>query len=321
MKIKTKTIIMLTFCVVTSLLLKTPVNATEGQIVDHIFLFEPPQTVHSYNISLLKNQEYELTCTLYSPGVSVKLILELIGPDGDGDGTADQFLLGMENLDDTMSSARFMFGCAIAGDYVLNIKGFVTEYTNIHLAIYDRRISHEKSSSVLYDIAGYYNTKIRQYWFELEEDIKYTMSISSTNTFPDNESTNEEIKKTFVTVNIYDEQNREFKIIRNTKLENADSINSTSVTFGVSHTGIYCALIEITTNIDTVNILATIIKGDPIGVNPIDDPMDPGTNSTSGTQLYISVPKWTFGIVFAGGMVFVLIAVTIVRERKMKQYR
>ena len=73
------------------------------------------------------------------------------------------------------------------------------------------------------------------------------------------------------------------------------------------------------TTIDTVNLMILLVEKNAVGDGPEDDPVEPPINSTGTTQLTISVPKWTFGVVFAGGMIFVLIAVAISRERSMKQ--
>ncbi len=250
----------------------------------------------------------------------MEVVLTLTGPDGDGNGFDDEFVLGAGPLDAKVSS---LFGCALTGNYTLDIFGNVTENANMHLAIYDRGPS-EKGNPILFDISGYYNTKTREYWVDLHDDTLYTISAGRVNSIPGNDTIAEILfgapPKAFVTVTLYDEENRPFNIIRNVELEHVYGTETASASFGVSFKGEYRISVDVSTeSMPTVNIMLIVEEGDPIGDGPEDDPVNPDTNSTTPLQqLTISVPKWTFGVVFAVGMVFVLIAVAISRERSMK---
>jgi hypothetical protein len=92
-----------------------------------------------------------------------------------------------------------------------------------------------------------------------------------------------------------------------------------SASFGVSLKGEYKLDVYISSeNLPTVNLMFTLNEGNAIGDGPEDDPVKPDTNSTMILQqLTIKVPKWTFGVVFAVGMMFVLIAVAVSREKSM----
>ena len=75
-----------------------PVIASDGQFIDHILLFEPPTTIHSFNLTLEKNQKYDFSIEVYSPGVKIYISLRLTGPDGDGDGFGDEFYIGCDEF-------------------------------------------------------------------------------------------------------------------------------------------------------------------------------------------------------------------------------
>ncbi|MBN2155263.1 MAG: hypothetical protein JW776_04420 [Candidatus Lokiarchaeota archaeon] len=300
------------------------VSASDGQFIDHIFLFEPPITFHSFNLTLEKNQKYEFLCELHSPNVEMDLVLSLRGPDGDGDGFSDHFVLGAGELDSSTLSVTSIFGCSISGNFILTVMGNVTENVNMRIAIYDRGSSYSRNF-IVYDVSGYYDTKMREYWFHLEDDTEYSVVACRTNSIPGNETILEklfgEAQEAFVTVILYDKYNRAYNLIRNVELNNVYGTESTSATFGVSFKAEYRITVDISSTIETVNLMFLLTKGNVIGDGPEEDPVEPPTN-TSGDptpQITLSVPNWTFGVVFAVGMVFVVIAVSISRQRTMKK--
>jgi hypothetical protein len=316
-----------------------PVDASDGQYIDQILLFEPPTTTHSFNLTLEKNQKYEFACQVYTPGVEVDIALRLIGPDGDGDGFEDEFYVGSDRIGPSDGMVSALFGCAISGDYLFSIIGLggyklsagfnpdPTENVNVHLAMYERGSSYS-GNSILMDTSGYYNTKTRTYYADLQDDTEYTIIASRVNSIPGNQTVFNRIfpghigeyLEAFISITMYDEENHDFELIENVKLENVYGLDQATASFGVSLKGEYRFEIDISSTIDTINIMFIIKEGSNIGDGPEDNPTDPDDNSTSISdyRLTITVPKWTFGVVFGVGMIFVLIAVAVSRERNMR---
>ena len=324
MKVKMIVLSIISLLVLTSCTIPfiTLVSSSDGQFVDHVLLFEPIDDSHSFNLLLEKNQKYEFKMELFSPDVELELIIDLYGPDGDGDGFDDLFTLGAGLLDNNEPQVSSVFGCALSGNYKVVLTGRVIENVNLHFAIYDRGECYDKDS-LLYDVSGYYHTKSRQYSMDLMDDTEYTVILSRVNSSPNNGSWIDRpflILHAFVTVQLYDEENRVFNLIRGIHLENVFGTDATTASFGLSFEGEYRLVVEIEGDYDTVNVMCVLKEGGDIGDGPENNPSEPEVNTTlPHQQLTISVPKWTFGVVFGVGMIFVLIAVVVSRERNMRK--
>ncbi len=297
-----------------------PNSSSEKILIDKVYLFTPPQTIHNFSFNFEDEIHYYLFFKVYTPNTEILLTCTLIGPDGDCNDLDDKFIIGNGILlENSSTEAESWFGCALTGLYNLTIEGNCSENVNLHIFIESRGRLEDDQGTIEYHVDGFNGEYIKQrhYTPTLEDDKEYRVKIARVNSIAGSGSFLR------ITVDIFDNISSNehiFHIIRSVSLIQVNTFITES--FGSSYSGNYRMEVEIETNIPTVNLLIILSEIDNIGngsesIDPTQTNFTNNNNFTSNFQ--INVPEWLFPVLLTGGIGMVITVLFLNGGKKIKK--
>ncbi|MHA1820181.1 MAG: hypothetical protein ACTSU2_03155 [Promethearchaeota archaeon] len=282
-----------------------PQASSDGQFIDHIFKFKPPYTNYIFDFNLTKNHLYKFTFVVYTANISIKLFAFMTGPDANEDNNIDNFTLANGKLFDLRSVGTFEFTAAETGNYTLNLTGFVSMNVNLYFKVTDESLVYLKDA-ILLDTAGFKNGKLRQYFFDLDDDKVYEFMVCRGNSFA--------ISGSFasVTYNLYDPEQDIYPLVYESNL--SIPLKYTSQSLGTALKGTYRLDIYIETNVPDVNIVILVREEEIVGDGPEDNPVEiPQNNDTTNSSIiyHFSIPAYVIPVGIAIGVSIILASIYI----------
>ena len=282
----------------------SPNGATDGQFIDRLLTFSPGTTYYSYNFTFEKKHRYDFSLKIYIPNTRLTVKCVLTGPDGDGDTYNDVFNLAQGILTENGTpSGSFSFGASMSGEYILTITGNTTKNLNVHFSAKDGGKCNS-GPAIVYDVAGYYDNKVREYIFDLDDDKQYTIKFARTNSL-DTDGTYAYADINLIRMGPGILVNNTFEIVEYIPLTKVFIENSES--FGTAHKDTYKLEVTVYTNAETVNFLIVLVENSAIGDGPEDNPVIQNENSTQSDINFTSdfkffIQDWAFYVFLGGGV-------------------
>ena len=300
-----------------------PNAATDGQFIDRLLTFSPGITLYTYNFTFEKKHRYNFGLKIYMPNTKLTVECVLTGPDGDGDTYDDVFNLAQGLLtENSTPSGSFSFGASMSGQYVLTITGNTTKNLNVHFSVKDGG-KINSGAAIVYDVAGYYDNKVREYIFDLDDDKQYTIRFARVNSL-DTTGTYAYADINLICTGPGILLNNTFNLVEYIPLTKVFIENSE--TFGTASKDTYKLEVTIYTSADTVNFLVILEENGAIGDGPENNPFIQDENFTESetnftSNLVVRIPEWAIPIMFGSLLILVLgISYHTFRKKKSEKF-